>query len=237
MKYSGKLTLVFLLALYIGPILFISSYGHTAILAEPNTIKDFAPASEWYNESWEYRCGISITGSVGAGTDYQILITVPYAAHMQTDFDDLLFTDDNGITELDYWIESYVASTSAVVWVEVADDLDSNQVIYMYSGNDEVSTTSDGDTTFLLFDDFNDDSKNTTKWDSSVGTTEAGGYLSVPISGQWFGSVAHFQSGTAIEARTKQVGQQKHNMGYGNTWPVTNPQWINHAFGGDTFMY
>lgn len=151
-------------------------------------------------EGWLYRKSVTITGSVGAGVLYQVNLTVVYDSDMQADFDDLRFTDDDGVTELDYWIESYVASTSAIVWVEVADTLSSSAVIYMYYGNSGVSTTSDGDATFLFFDDFNDASLNLTKWAErySGGTySEAAGVLTVNATGAtWEGVGALFQFGS-----------------------------------------
>lgn len=42
----------------------------------------------------------------------------------------------------------------ATVWIEVADNLDSNQDIYIYYGKSAVASASDGDATFLFFDDF-----------------------------------------------------------------------------------
>ena len=38
---------------------------------------------------------------------------------MQPDFDDLRFTDNDGVTLLNYWIESKIDGVSATVWVKV----------------------------------------------------------------------------------------------------------------------
>jgi len=46
-------------------------------------------------------------------------------------------------------------TTSAVFWVEVADDLSSSNVtIYVYYGKSDATTTSNGVNTFVFFDDF-----------------------------------------------------------------------------------
>ena len=103
---------------------------------------------------WDYRQGLTITNSSGAGTDYQVNTTITYDSEMQVDFDDIRFTDDDGSTLLDYWLESKIDSTSAEVWVKVADNLTSTQVIYMYYGNDAVSTTSSGADTFEFYEDW-----------------------------------------------------------------------------------
>lgn len=114
---------------------------------------------------WDYRQAYTITGSSFAGQDYQVFINVTYDSNMQSDFDDLRFTDDNGASLLDYWIEDYTASTFADVWIEVKDNLNTEQVIFMYYGNGAVSTTSNGENTFIFFDDFEySGSPDPTKW-------------------------------------------------------------------------
>jgi hypothetical protein len=109
--------------------------------------------------------------------NYQTKITVPYVSTMNSDFSDLRFTSSDGVTLLDYWIESYTASTSAVVWVEVAS-LVKSTTVYMYYGNTSATTTSSGDSVFLVFDDFNDGTIDSSKWTQQLGTwTETGGYI------------------------------------------------------------
>ena len=131
---------------------------------------------------WTFRRWISIDGTSGAGTDYQIVVDLPYDSDMQTDFDDIRFTDDDGDTLLDHWLENKTDSTEARFWVEVADSLDSTAWIYVYYGNATVSSASDGPATFPFFDDFNDGSINTTlwfNWFSGGSSTETAGVLTV----------------------------------------------------------
>lgn len=90
--------------------------------------------------------------------DYQVKLTITYEPGMQADFDDIRFnTKARGY--IDYWIESYVASTSAVVWVELSDAItDGNSdTIWMYYGNSGLSDGGVGDDTFDFFDDFSGD--------------------------------------------------------------------------------
>ena len=178
MRTKRLVLVAFLVALYIVPAILAPSVIHTATPTQDNKVKDFQVAS-WYAQAWPYRQNITIQGKAGAGVDYQVRVDVAYDSDMQDDFDDILFTDDDEVTLLDFWRESYVANTNAVFWVKVADDLGgSDQLIYMYYGNPTASTTSDGEATFLLFDDFNDASFNTTKWDvKNNAPTEAGGVI------------------------------------------------------------
>jgi hypothetical protein len=72
-------------------------------------------------------------------------------------------------------------SDNAIFWVEVSDDLSSNPVtIYLKYGNSSATTTSNGDNTFLFFDDFLGTSLDSTKWDI-VGA--GGGTLKITIAG------------------------------------------------------
>ncbi|ODS41672.1 MAG: hypothetical protein A7315_00730 [Candidatus Altiarchaeales archaeon WOR_SM1_79] len=118
----------------------------------------------WYNANWPYRKEVSLNGNGTSGTDYQIKIVVGNitgnvncSGHCQEDFDDIRFIDDDGVTELDYWRESYTASNNATFWVEIRDNLSSgnNPHIYVYYGNFLVESASNGTNTFIFFDDFN----------------------------------------------------------------------------------
>jgi len=74
----------------------------------------------------------------------------------RVDFGDLRFTDKNG-NSLSYWIEEYQAGTYALVWVKVEEDLNSDQEIYLYFGNNGTISASNGKDTFIKFYDFSTD--------------------------------------------------------------------------------
>ena len=141
---------------------------------------------------WTYRKSHVVNNATGTGTNYQIKITVHYGSssdsgenvylseHCRTDFGDVRFTDNDGSTLLDYWLESKVDSDYAIFWVEVADDLSTvNQTIYCYYGKSDATTTSNGDNTFPFFDDFPGSAIDTTKWqgDGLPYTTVSGGIM------------------------------------------------------------
>lgn len=108
-------------------------------------------------DDWSRRSSITINNTLAEQTNYQVRIPVTYDADMQPDFDDLRFTNSAG-TSLDYWLETKVDNTSAIVWVEV-DTIaaNGNTIIYMYYGNASTSSNSNGLNTFILFDDFTAD--------------------------------------------------------------------------------
>lgn len=125
----------------------------------------FVDGAEWL-DGWDYKQGVTISGSAGAGTNYQVFLNVPYDANMQIDFDDLRFTDDDGSTLLDYWIEKKVDSSYAYVWIEVTDNLDNEQTIWMYYGNVGASTTSNGTDTFLFYEDWSTEAVDPSMWNT-----------------------------------------------------------------------
>jgi len=140
----------------------------------------------WYSD-WPYRKRISLNGQDGAGTDYQIKLSIGDSAggdfHLEghcTDFpNDIRFTDDDGETLLSYWIED-ITTDPISVWIKITDDLDTNQNIYVYYGKLAESNLMDGVSTFIFFDNFDDNSLDTDKWNKRVelGTiTEQNGRL------------------------------------------------------------
>lgn len=118
-----------------------------------------APDSEWYNASWSKRQRVTISNSTASAlTNQAVKIVVQYDSDMQSDFEDLRFTDSSGTTTIPYWIESTVASASTTVWVKIASlPANGSAVVYMYYGNSGVTDGGDGANTFKTFDDFEDD--------------------------------------------------------------------------------
>jgi len=107
-------------------------------------------------QGWTKQCPVTITNNTGGVlTNHQVKIEITYDSNMDEDFNDLRFYN-SGNVELDYWIETYVASTSAVVWVKVPSVPTGGSDITMYYGNSGADTTSNGVNTFLFFDDMFD---------------------------------------------------------------------------------
>ncbi len=118
---------------------------------------------------WNNRKLKTINGTTtGAQTNYQMKLTIYNTSGSDTpgivylngstrsDFGDLRFTKSDGVTLLDYWIESYTSGVSAVVWVEVDSIPASTADIYLYYGNPSTTSISNGASTFMFFDHFND---------------------------------------------------------------------------------
>jgi hypothetical protein len=150
---------------------------------------------------WSYRKSHVVNPASGAGTNYQIKIKAHYGSgtdsgedvylnsHCRSDFGDVRFTDDDGTTLLDYWMESKVDSDYAIFWVKVADDLSSNSAtIYVYYGKSDATTTSNGANTFIFFDDFSGDLNKWTKIEGNNPTIEDG-QMKMTQSGATWGAV------------------------------------------------
>lgn len=120
---------------------------------------------------WTYRKAVTLSRASGLVTNYQMKLLVGESSgatgedvdcnsHVQTDFDDLRFTAADGETLLDYWIESITGTTPnqlATVWIEFNSIGTGATTFYMYYGKADATAVSNGDNTFLAFDDFEDD--------------------------------------------------------------------------------
>jgi len=117
-----------------------------------NTDVKASEGLSYYDGNW--------TDEGGNGNDYDCAYKytypggdtagVAYLDNHCTDFpNDIRFTDDDGDTELDHWCED--TGDPAKFWIEVADDLDDNQDIYIYFGKSGASSDSSGVNTFPIF--------------------------------------------------------------------------------------
>ena len=153
---------------------------------------------------WRYRKTHTLTGSTaGARTNYQTGVKVYYGAgadgteviggitfgkvycnsKCKTDFSDIHFTNGDGITLLDYWLQEKIDSDYAIFWVEV-DSIPASPStvdIYIYYGNPSATYTDaqqHGKDTFIIFDDFPGVALDG-QWtvDANITVTVAGGTL------------------------------------------------------------
>jgi hypothetical protein len=102
-----------------------------------------------------YRKPITInkTSVSGTHTNYVMLVNITSDANLTYGIDenshiqnssgyDLTFFDSDGVTELDFERERYVAATgSSISWIKIPSISDSaNKTIYMYYGNEDITT-------------------------------------------------------------------------------------------------
>ena len=151
---------------------------------------------------------VAISGSSTALTDFQVEINVIYDPDMRSDFGDVRFEDGGG-NQLSYYLASYTASTSAVFHVKVPSIPTTGTTIYMTYGDPGLTDASDGDATYVFFDDFNDGVW-TDKWSAAMGSkfTESNGILQVGGGGyNAIDSISTFEGPVTYEFRSRRISR------------------------------
>ncbi len=129
--------------------------------------------------SFKYRRSHIVNSAVGAGEGYQIKIVAwrttgtdsgenaYFGTKCRPDFGDIRFASST--KSLNYWLESYDA-VKATFWVKLDGNLsESSQTIYIYYGNDDLTTSSNFDDTFIFGDPFDTTSLDSNRWTSVTG--------------------------------------------------------------------
>lgn len=150
---------------------------------QPLSLNFTSPLSNSGGGIWKYSRDLNIINPGGSLLDYQILVNLT-SAHFPSEANssgaDIRFTDADG-AELAYWIEKWdYAGMSALMWVKAASIPTGISTMSMWYGNPSATSSSNGDSTFELYDDFNDNTFDTVKWSESC--TRHNGIEYVPIS-------------------------------------------------------
>jgi uncharacterized repeat protein (TIGR01451 family) len=160
-----KLTYLFCSALMIA-LLFLTLHFavQTSGAAAGNTIVEGIESSteqvgpDWYNAAWHYRKPVIVSNSGSQLNNYQVLVKLDSSNFdfnkTKSDGSDVRFTAPDGITLIDYWIESWdKTSQLAYIWVEVPLLANGNTSTYLYYSNQGASNNSNGSATFNFFED------------------------------------------------------------------------------------
>ncbi|TAL46777.1 DUF2341 domain-containing protein, partial [archaeon] len=128
-------------------------------------------------QAFGYKRPITISGSSSALTNYQVNITIDTsslvsAGKMRSDCGDIRFYDSDGVTSLNHWLEGGCNASNTSFWVNISSIPTAGKTIYVYYGNPSVASASNGNNTFLFFDDFPGTTLDTNKW-NAVHTTDA----------------------------------------------------------------
>ena len=159
------------------------------------------PDDTWLYGEWDSRREVIISNpSSGTLAGYEVPLHLWKLEGMQPDFDDIRFSFYNpgNRTEipLHHWIESRVDGKWADVWVKVPELLPHDVCcLFMYYENYLASDASDGEGTFLFFDNFHGSNLDTLKWvqpelDRYRRFSVAGGSLELEIVDTYSASIA-----------------------------------------------
>ncbi|MBP1928332.1 C1A family cysteine protease/subtilisin family serine protease [Methanolinea mesophila] len=148
-----------------------SGYSNTTVVSNYVTASPPMP----FLSGWSNRKIHTITGSpAGDQTDYQVRFKVYrtsgsdsgenvfLGSGVKPDFSDLRFTTSDN-TPFPYWIQE-TGSDYALVWVRIPSIPSAGTQIYLYYGNPSAPAVSSGESTFVFFDDFNDNHLDSAKW-------------------------------------------------------------------------
>lgn len=163
---------------------------------------------------WSHRKTVTITGQAGAGTDYQVNLSIGDASggdfHLEnhcTSFpNDITVTDNDQTSLLNHWVEDLTVDPISM-WVEVADSLDSNADVCVYYTKSGESSASNGANTFEEYFDKNSTSGWTT---GNMAVSTSGDFLRFynPTASNAGSAVRYdlvLPSIYAMEARFKQI--------------------------------
>ncbi len=150
----------------------IDPYNEIAEVDETNNIAHTSISIGDFS-TWQYNRTIYINeNSSNDLTDYQVLINLSgnnFPLEANDRGADIRFVDEYG-NVLNYWIEEYDYSAKrAMIWVKVPE-IPANGIVtlQMYWYNPGATPRSNGDATFLFFDDFLGTSLDTNKWKSTM---------------------------------------------------------------------
>jgi len=110
---------------------------------------------------YKYRRAITLSGQTSDLTDYQVKIelsssltsSLVTAGKLQSDLDDIRFTDANDNQLLNFWIETATTTATSTIWVKVPGlSASKSSTIYIYYGKPSASSASNGANTLVAFD-------------------------------------------------------------------------------------
>jgi hypothetical protein len=107
-----------------------------------------ADGTNWYSSSWLYRKVITVDNTSNGNilTDYQVKVSLSTSnfdfTKAQMFGTDIVFTDSDGTTLINHWVQEYNPINTANIWVKVPSvPASSTKTIYMYYGNSSYTNT------------------------------------------------------------------------------------------------
>lgn len=113
--------------------------------------------------------------------NYEAELTVLYRQGMNANFSDVHFFNITGGTLLESWINTseMINSSHTTIWVKVPQNISNNRQYITINWSCDEENDNTPDHVFMLYDDFEDNSLNTTLWACTGTCIEDNGVLSV----------------------------------------------------------
>jgi len=195
-----------LLFLSIIAAIFLQTCGY---VEEADYITQNSGPSDFFDESWRYRQPVVIDNSSNPSdlTLYATKLSITSAntdfySGVEADARSVRFTDSDKDTLLEFWIERFDYSGQvACFWIRVPFiPASSQKTVYIYYGNASSSAAGNGNSTFIFFDDCEDN--DVSDWSA----LDSGGVSSEPDPGPPAGSTSSYS--------IKKISNSDPNGGY-----------------------
>ena len=121
----------------------------------------FYALDPWYSASWSKKRPILINNTGGGALSYYQVgdgtgrpLNITYDSDMNANFSDIRVVNDTSGTTVPYWIESQSDGEWCNIWFNataIPADSWTNDTYYLYYGNAEASSASNGVNTFITF--------------------------------------------------------------------------------------
>ncbi len=212
--------------LYIS-IITVFFAGGCGYIEEAVFIGQNSGPGDFFDESWQYRQPVIIDNSSNPSdlTFYQTKLAITNAntdfwSGVETDARSVRFTDSDKSTLLEFWIELFdFSGQAASFWINVPFiPASSQKTVYIYYGNTSSSAEGDGNTTFIFFDDCEDN--DVSDW-SILGS---GGVSSEPDPGPPVGSTSSYS--------IKKISNSDPNGGYRSIGTTLDTSGSGYIFEG-----
>ena len=150
--------------------------GNNEIRVVPSFLDVKCEELSWWNVSWQYKINSTLDDVPSGGGIYTLIVhrgtgtnnatDVFLNDNCQIDYGDIRFVLDDEITEVNYWIADNTSSET-----KVRIEVPSSGKMYLYSGNEYVTTTSKEHDFYYFIDDFEDGNiDDWTCWIQGAGT-------------------------------------------------------------------
>jgi len=178
---------------------------------------------------------VSLTGITGRYIQYRVDMSTTDDSVTPTFYSVQIDADDNSRV-LSYWIESKTDGDSANVWVKVPRIPSGTKEIYLYYGNPNASSESNGDNVFEFFDDFEGTSIDTNKWTK---TSFSKGSYSISNSVLTLDNNQASYGEGGIGIISKEIGKSSYivESRFKREYSNTGNQWCYMAMGAQTEGY